>query len=133
MSGTKVLTGEGLFVILVVGDETCEGRIGSLLRNNEEDPTPLQKKLEAIARDIGKFGLYSGALIFIVLMIRFAIERIINNNFKGEHVITILESFMIGVVVIVVAIPEGLPLAVTISLAFSVKRMLKDQNLVRRL
>jgi magnesium-transporting ATPase (P-type) len=89
--------------------------------------------LEAIARDIGKFGLYSGALIFVVLMIRFAIERIINNNFKSEHVITILESFMIGVVVIVVAIPEGLPLAVTISLAFSVKRMLKDQNLVRRL
>jgi Ca2+ transporting ATPase len=93
----------------------------------------LQEKLTKIADDIGVFGMYSASLIVLVLIIRFAIEAIIANSFSGSDLSKILKFFIIGITVIVVAIPEGLPLAVTLSLAFSVKKMLKDQNLVRKL
>ena len=62
-------------MILVVGDSSCIGKINALLRGQEPEITPLQQKLEAIARDIGKFGLSSACLILVVLLIRFAIER----------------------------------------------------------
>jgi magnesium-transporting ATPase (P-type) len=68
------------------------------------------------------------------MLIRFAIERGIENRWdNSEHLEEILSFFIIGITVVVVAIPEGLPLAVTLSLAFSVKKMLKDMNLVRKL
>lgn len=67
------------------------------------------------------------------MMIRFIIERVYEEEFGTEHLVEILSFFIIGITVIVVAIPEGLPLAVTLSLAFSIKKMLKDQNLVRKL
>jgi P-type E1-E2 ATPase len=68
------------------------------------------------------------------MLIRFAVERGIEKTWdNGEHLNEILNFFIIGITVVVVAIPEGLPLAVTLSLAFSVKKMLNDQNLVRKL
>lgn len=91
-------------------------------------------KLEKIAEDIGKFGLFSAIAIVIVLLIRFAIEKGISREWNtGEDLTEILHYFILAVTVIVVAIPEGLPLAVTLSLAFSVKKMLNDQNLVRKM
>lgn len=126
MSGTKVLCGEGKFIVMVVGDNTCEGKIGAMLRQSDVEVTPLQQKLETIANDIGKFGLISAILIFVILCIRFTIERVSANEFKWSHATEVLEFFILAVAVIVMAIPEGLPLSVTISLAFSVKRMLKD-------
>lgn len=86
-----------------------------------------------MAGDIGKFGLSSAVLIFGILCIRFAIERIMAGSFSSQNLVQILQFFILGVAVIVMAIPEGLPLSVTISLAFSVKKMLKENNLVRRL
>jgi P-type E1-E2 ATPase len=69
-----------------------------------------------------------------VLLIRFAIVKGSSHNWDtGKDLIKILDYFIIGITVIVVAIPEGLPLSVTLSLAFSVKKMLDDQNLVRRM
>jgi len=62
----------------------------------------------------------------VVLLVRFAIERVRAEQFESKHGVEILNFFILGVAVIVMAIPEGLPLSVTISLAFSVKRMLKD-------
>ena len=86
-----------------------------------------------MASDIGKFGFISAIIIVGALLIRFSIERYLSGNFEKRHLIEILNYFIIGVTVVVVAIPEGLPLSVTLSLAFSVKRMLKDNNLVRKL
>lgn len=126
MSGTKVLCGEGKFIVLVVGDNTCEGKIGAMLRQSDVEVTPLQQKLETIANDIGKFGLISAILIFVILCIRFTIERVKADEFNSKHIVELLQFFILAVAVIVMAIPEGLPLSVTISLAFSVKRMLKD-------
>jgi magnesium-transporting ATPase (P-type) len=83
--------------------------------------------LATIANDIGKFGLYSAIFIVAVLLIRFGIERGIENRWDhSTHWVEVLDFIIIGVCVIVVAIPEGLPLAVTLSLAYSVKKMLKD-------
>ena len=91
-------------------------------------------KLEAIARDIGNFGLIGACLIMLVLLIRFAIERGVANSWDhSEHWEELLSFFIIGIAVVVVAIPEGLPLSVTLSLAYSVKKMLADKNLVRKL
>ena len=90
-------------------------------------------KLEAIAHDIGKFGLISASAIMLVLLIRFTVERIKADEFKGKHAGELLGFLIIGITVVVVAIPEGLPLAVTLSLAYSTKRMLKDNNLVRKM
>ena len=134
LSGTKVLTGEGRMVVLVVGDSSCIGKIRALLERDDPEPTPLQQKLEELATDIGKFGLYSALTIIAVLIVRFAIEKGVSKKWDtGTDLISILDFFIIGIIVVVVAIPEGLPLSVTISLAFSVKKMLNDQNLVRRM
>ena len=133
MSGTKVLSGEGLFIILVVGDNTCEGKIGALLRQEEAEVTPLQQKLETMANDIGVCGLVSAIVIFLILMIRFAVERAVAKEFTSEHGVELVHYFILSVAVLVMAIPEGLPLSVTISLAYSVKKMLADNNLVRKL
>ena len=120
-------------LVLVVGDSSCVGKISALLRGGGDDATPLQHKLEEIATDIGKFGLISAILIVFILLLRFAIERVIKQSFESNDVGIMLNFFIIGVTVIVVAIPEGLPLAVTLSLAYSTKRMLHDNNLVRKM
>lgn len=133
MSGTKTLTGEGVMVIIVVGDDSCLGKIAAILRQKDDEQTPLQQKLTTIAEDIGKFGLYSAIAIVTVMLIRFTIERIYLEEFELKHLVEILDFFIIGITVVVVAIPEGLPLAVTLSLAFSIKKMLRDKNLVRKL
>ena len=75
LSGTKVLTGDGRMLILVVGEQSCIGKIRALLENDEPEPTPLQQKLEVLATDIGKLGLYSAILIVGVLLVRFAITK----------------------------------------------------------
>jgi len=78
MSGTKVLTGEGKFVAIVIGEESCEGKVGKLLREEDDSATPLQMKLEAIANDIGKFGLISAIIIVGALLVRLAIEKVLS-------------------------------------------------------
>ena len=78
--------------------------------------------------------MISACIIVIVLLIRFAIERFIEYEWDhSKHWAEMLDFIIIAVTVLVVAIPEGLPLAVTLSLAVSTKRMLKDKNLVRKL
>ncbi len=109
-----------------------------ILAKDDPNPTPLQEKLESVAEDIGKFGLYSAIFIVIVLLIRFAIVKGTATAEEdkwqtGHDLVKILDFFILGITVIVVAIPEGLPLSVTLSLAFSVKKMLKDNNLVSKM
>ncbi len=92
-------------------------------------------KLEKIARDIGYFGLISAVCIFLVLSIRLIIEES-DDGWKedlSEYLQKFLDYFLIAIAILVVAIPEGLPLAVTLSLAFSVNKMAADNNLVRKM
>jgi magnesium-transporting ATPase (P-type) len=78
-------------------------------------------KLTAIAEDIGKFGLISAIIIVCVMCLRFGIERGVKGDWENYMVVIIIGYFIIGITVVVVAIPEGLPLAVTLSLAYSTK------------
>lgn len=137
LSGTQVTTGEGWFVAIVVGDNSA---IGQIMKNleAETEQTPLQQKLVFIATDIGILGMYAALLTMHVLYIRFFAEAFQERNMDfGEHGLAYvkewLQYLMVAVTIVVVAVPEGLPLAVMISLAFSVKKMLVDQNFVKRL
>ena len=145
LSGTQIATGEGLFVVIVVGKYSCVGKIMGKLEQAVET-TPLQKKLEKIATDIGKLGMYCALLTIHILLLRFVITRFSGRNMHlfdmnqpkadggiKEYIIEWIGYFIIGVAIVVVAVPEGLPLAVMISLAFSVKKMLIDKNFVKRL
>ncbi|KAL4999852.1 hypothetical protein BDV10DRAFT_163939 [Aspergillus recurvatus] len=134
ISGSKVLEGLGTYLVTSVGPHSTYGRIMVSL-STETDPTPLQVKLARLASWIGWFGLGSALLLFFVLFFRFIaqLSGVYENDTpaaKGQHFMDIL---IVAVTVIVVAIPEGLPLAVTLALAFATARMLKENNLVRLL
>ena len=117
----------------MVGESSVIGQIRKYLVQ-ETEVTPLQQKLETIARDIGKFGLISAVLTFIVLMIRFLVDRGATHTWHDKkQYVDIIKYAIISISVLAVAIPEGLPLSVTLSLAYSVKKMMNDNNLVRKL
>jgi magnesium-transporting ATPase (P-type) len=131
LSGCTVEAGSGKFLAIAVGKHSQWGIIKSHLEK-EQEQTPLQEKLDDMAALIGYVGMAAAAATFVAMMF---IKIVI----KPEHLAEIsvfsyaLEAFIIGVTIVVVAVPEGLPLAVTISLAFSTKKMLADQNLIRHL
>lgn len=131
LAGTKVSKGEGWMVIINVGRNSAIGKIQDIL-SSEEEMTPLQRKLEKLAGDLGKFGMVMALLTVLILVIRWIVD-IVNNGWSSEHMSFLLSYIIIGITVLVVSIPEGLPLAVTLSLAFSMKKMMKDANLVRKL
>ncbi|EGN98945.1 hypothetical protein SERLA73DRAFT_90032 [Serpula lacrymans var. lacrymans S7.3] len=132
VSGSKVLEGVGSYVVVAVGTKSFNGRIMMALRTDTEN-TPLQLKLNALAELIAKIGSAAGIILFSALMIRFFVQLGTNSpernaNQKGMAFVNIL---IISVTLIVVAVPEGLPLAVTLALAFATKRMTKENLLVR--
>jgi Ca2+-transporting ATPase len=132
LSGALVTEGVGSFLVTSTGVNSSHGKILMSLR---EDPevTPLQSKLNTLAEYIAKLGGAAGLLLFIVLFIEFCI-RLPHNPEDGAHKFQeFLNIFIVTVTIIVVAVPEGLPLAVTLALAFATTRMLKDNNLVRHL
>jgi magnesium-transporting ATPase (P-type) len=125
LSGTKIVNGEGIFICIVVGVDSCSGKIRAQMMKDEEETTPLQDKLKIIATDISYFGLVGAIFTVVSLIVLYVIRSISSNEpFKLSSLITILDYFIIGIAIIVMAVPEGLPLAVTLSLAFSVKKML---------
>lgn len=131
LSGCTAIAGSGRFVAIAVGKYSQWGMIKSKLEKEQEE-TPLQEKLDDMAAMIGYVGMGAAAATFIAMM---AIKIFINPEYL-QHISVFhhaLDAFIIGVTIVVVAVPEGLPLAVTISLAFSTKKMLADQNLIRHL
>lgn len=130
LSGGKVAEGVGTFLVTSTGVNSSYGKIMMSLKD-EGQTTPLQSKLNVLAEYIAKLGLAAGLLLFIVVFIKF-LARLGTiqggAEAKGQR---FLQIFIVAVTVIVVAVPEGLPLAVTLALAFATIRMLKDNNLVR--
>lgn len=127
MSGTTVETGTGTIIVIAVGKNSAEGRILELSTQDDDDETPLQKKLNKIAMDISKVGLTAAIFALVILFLRFIIEISagVYDWDTSVHLNEFVDYFVIAITVLVVAIPEGLPLAVTISLAYSVKKMQK--------
>lgn len=132
LSGAKVSEGFGTFLVTAVGVNSSYGKTLMALRE-ENEVTPLQYKLNILAGYIAKLGSAAGALLFVVVFIEF-LARLPGNKdnaqTKAQEFLTILIT---AITIIVVAVPEGLPLAVTLALAFATKRMTKDNNLVRHL
>ena len=136
LSGTKVQDGQGKMLVTTVGMRTEWGKLMETLSEGGEDETPLQVKLNGVATVIGKIGLTFSVLTFVVLTIRFVVEKAVRGEFaswSSNDALKLLDYFAIAVTIIVVAIPEGLPLAVTLSLAFAMKKLMKDKALVRHL
>jgi P-type E1-E2 ATPase len=128
------MSGEGLMLCLLSGKDHRQGEINELIQEENDECTPLEEKLEDLAEKIGWFGLISGVILFVILLIWLIFTDIIPNGFESNrHIGVILSYLMLAVTLIVVAVPEGLPLAVTLSLAFSVKQMLEEKNLVKKL
>ena len=130
LRSTTVVDGNGVMCVELVGDATEYGKVnkGALLDNNLE--TPLQLQLKRLAGVISKLGYAVAALTFVLLTAKL---------FLGGEASTmgilsaLLHNFMIAVTLIVVSVPEGLPMSVTLSLALSMNRMLKSNNLVRKM
>lgn len=130
ISGSKVQEGTGTFLVTAVGVNSSFGRTTMSLRTEQED-TPLQKKLNSLADGIAKFGGGAALLLFVVLFIKFCAHLPSNHDTPAQKGQDFLKLFIVSVTVVVVAVPEGLPLAVTLALAFATTRMMKDNNLVR--
>jgi len=131
LSSTKVMQGSGKALVTAVGENSQAGDIQMLLGEESQGRSVLQAKLFTLTIWIGAAGVVIALLTTIVLLTQYGIVT----SEEGEKVTAkdIIKRLMIGVTILVVAIPEGLPLAVTISLAYSVKKMMADNNLVRHL
>ena len=134
LSGSKITQGFGEMLVISVGVHSSNGKILASLNDDDDEVTPLQQKLNYLAELIAKVASIAGLLLFIALMIRFFVNLKEKPNRtardKGQDFIQVL---IISVTLIVVAVPEGLPLAVTLALAFATKRMTKAKLLVRLL
>ncbi|ORY21723.1 calcium-translocating P-type ATPase [Neocallimastix californiae] len=133
LSGSKVTEGVGSFLVTAVGVNSFHGKTMMSLRTENED-TPLQVKLNALAEKIAVIGTAAAVLMFFVLIIKYVIQLIRDDNIDKSFASVlseIVKIFISAITVVVVAVPEGLPLAVTLALAFATTRMLKDNNLVR--
>ncbi|KAL8643309.1 MAG: hypothetical protein Q9228_000116 [Teloschistes exilis] len=132
ISGAKVTEGIGTFLVTAVGVNSSYGKTMMSLREDAQT-TPLQSKLNVLAEYIAKLGLGAGLILFIATFIKFLVQL---NHIQGGAAAKgqqFLNVFIVAVTIVVVAVPEGLPLAVTLALAFATTRMLKDNNLVRLL
>ncbi|KAJ6438476.1 plasma membrane calcium-transporting ATPase 2 [Purpureocillium lavendulum] len=132
ISGAKVLEGMGTFLCTSVGVNSSFGKIMMSVRT-EVEATPLQKKLEGLALAIAKLGGGAAALLFFVLLCRFLASLPGNTGTPSEKASSFMDILIVAITIIVVAVPEGLPLAVTLALAFATTRLLKENNLVRML
>jgi len=132
LSGAKVSEGVGSFLVTATGIHSSYGKTMMSL-HEESEVTPLQSKLNTLATYIAKLGGASALLLFIVLFIEFLVHLRTSQATPAEKGQNFLNILIVAITVVVVAVPEGLPLAVTLALAFATTRMLKDNNLVRLL
>lgn len=136
LSGTKVQDGSCKMLVTTVGMRTQWGKLMATLSEGGDDETPLQVKLNGVATIIGKIGLFFAVVTFAVLIQKMYVRKLREGThwiLSGEDALELLEYFAIAVTIVVVAVPEGLPLAVTLSLAFAMKKMMNDKALVRHL
>lgn len=138
LRGTTVVDGHGSMKVLRVGDETEIGKVARQSTEQNVEPTPLNIQLKKLAGLIGKIGFTVAGLAFLIFFIK---DVLLYFDFGAMHTwqdwVPVLERtlkyFMMAVTLIVVAVPEGLPMSVTLSLALNMRRMLATNNLVRKM
>ncbi|MDE6247602.1 MAG: calcium-translocating P-type ATPase, PMCA-type [Muribaculaceae bacterium] len=131
MRGTKIMEGHGVMRVFAVGDSTENGKVYESARIDDSVRTPLNEQLDRLGKLITRASYVIAALIVIGRIAMYFIN-ISEWDWIG-FIAYFLQTLMIAVTLIVVAVPEGLPMAVTLSLAYSMRRMLKTNNLVRRM
>ncbi|KAA8527657.1 hypothetical protein F0562_035474 [Nyssa sinensis] len=142
-SGTKVADGYARMLVTSVGMNTTWGEMMSTISCDSNEQTPLQARLNKLTSSIGKVGLVVAFLVLLVLLVRYFTGNTKDENgnkeFNGSKtkvddvINAVIGIIAAAVTIVVVAIPEGLPLAVTLTLAYSMKRMMADQAMVRKL
>lgn len=130
LRGTKIMEGHGVMRVTAVGDATENGRVLEATHIDDSVKTPLSLQLDKLGRLISIASYVIGSLVIVGRIAMY----FINVDFEWISFLAyLLQSVMIAVTLVVVAVPEGLPMAVTLSLAYSMRRMLKTNNLVRKL
>ncbi len=130
MRGTKVMEGHGIMRVSAVGDKTENGKVFTAVRIDDDVKTPLDEQFERLGTLISRISY----LIAIAIVAGRVLMYFLNSDFEWISFITyFLQTLMIAVTLIVVSVPEGLPMAVTLSLAYSMRRMLRTNNLVRKM
>ena len=130
LKGTKVMEGHGIMKVQAVGDATENGKVYEAAKIDDSVKTPLNEQLERLGLLIARMSYGVAFLVIVGRVLMF----FLNYDFEWIHFIGyLLQAIMIAVTLIVVAVPEGLPMAVTLSLAYSMRRMLKTHNLVRKM
>lgn len=135
LRGTTVVNGHCIYRVEKVGDATEFGKVARKSTEINNDKTPLSKQLEGLAKFISIIGFIVAGITFCALLTKDIIagEFTSGNIFTIETAGRILQYFMVAVTLIVVSVPEGLPMSVTLSLALSMRKMLKTNNLVRKM
>ncbi|KAL0488204.1 calcium-transporting ATPase PAT1 [Acrasis kona] len=134
-SGSQVVDGTATAIVTAVGRNTQSNSTRVLIEQEKVKFTPLQIRLEKVSRDIGKIGIVFAIFIFITLCLKYIFINSISPSevFHTDTFGVIFRYLTFSITIVVVAIPEGLPVALSISLSHSIKAMLKDNNLVRNL
>ncbi|KAF5738869.1 calcium-transporting ATPase 12 plasma membrane-type [Tripterygium wilfordii] len=142
-SGSKVVDGYGRMLVTSVGMNTAWGEMMSTISRDSNERTPLQARLDKLTSSIGKVGLAVAFLVLVVMLVRYFTgnteDDYGNTEYNGSNTDlddvfnAVIRIVAAAVTIVVVAIPEGLPLAVTLTLAYSMKRMMGDQAMVRKL
>ncbi|KAF4977122.1 hypothetical protein FZEAL_6310 [Fusarium zealandicum] len=130
LSGTTVARGVGHYLVVAVGVNSTYGRVLMSLRSDVQE-TPLQAKLGRLGKQLITIGAVAGSVFFIILLIRFLVNLSDLSVGPSEKAEDFLHILILAITVVVITVPEGLALNVTIALAFATKRMLRDNNLVR--
>ena len=151
LSGTGCVEGHGKAMVIAVGEKSTKGKIRRMVDNSKDDKTPLEHKLEKLSKKITIFSMSAGVVTFVSLTIRLIFvyisefrqykHRIHIDHIKREKLIhpktfifsRTIDNFLISTVIITISLPEGLPMAVALTLAFSVKKMMDKNNLVRKM
>lgn len=138
MRGTTVVDGHGVMRVLKVGDATEIGNVAQQSTAESEEETPLNIQLNKLANLIGKVGFTIAILTFVLFVSRDLYFFFTRHGISGWYdwmmvANIVLKYFMMAVTLIVVAVPEGLPMSVTLSLALNMRRMLSTNNLVRKM
>ena len=130
MKGTKVMEGHGVMEVTAVGDATENGKVFEAAQIDNSVKTPLNQQLDGLGDLITKISYVIAGLIVVGRVIMY----FASNDFEFIRFLAyLLQTLMIAVTLVVVAVPEGLPMAVTLSLAYSMRRMLRTNNLVRKM
>ena len=153
LAGTDCIEGNGKALVIAVGEKSTKGKIQRMVDNSkDEKSTPLEEKLDVLARKIGIFAISAGITTFVCLTLRllhifYSDYKLYRNKLDNYHhnptmdlvhpknylFPRMLENFMITTVIITIALPEGLPMAVALTLAFSLKKLMDKNNLVRKM